>query len=356
MPGWCGWNALQRGNLTDGQTEGCRHIEQNNLPHKVGYLPVIDTPPTDLTTVCALMERSIETVDMVMGATNDDEQKHSVLVTCDQAVYAKALEVYYSPLHNQLERIVLRMGAFHVILNFMSVLGQRFGSAGLRDVLIESDVLANGSVDSTLDGRHYNRGIRAHKLTVEGFGRLRWAAFLQWNDAQVPKVDMESLTGAVGKVRHNLCKDALQVLLSSDIFMFAEQRFNEFITSQGLKADFWSSYIDMVELLLQFIRSTREANWRLHIQCLQEMMPWFAAYDRTHYTRYLPAYVLQMLKLPQSHPDAHALLMEGEFAVQRSRGNTFGLIPHDQMIEVTANRDTKTRWHCWDNIESWHCS
>ena len=32
--------------------------------------------------------------------------------------------------------------------------------------------------------------------------------------------------------------------------------------------------IDIVDLLLQFIRSTGEAGWNLHIQCLLEMMPW----------------------------------------------------------------------------------
>ena len=70
---------------------------------------------------------------------------------------------------------------------------------------------------------------------------------------------------------------------------------------------------------------------------------WFAAYDRINYVRYLPAYVLQMMTLPESHPDAHTFLINGEFVVQRSTGNSFGRIPHDQTIEVTANRDTTSR-------------
>ena len=98
----------------------------------------------------------------------------------------------------------------------------------------------------------------------------------------------------------------------------------------------------MVDLLLLFIRSIREADWYLNIHCLLEMMPWFAAYDRTNYSRYLPAYVLQIMTLPQSHPDAHELLMNGEFCVQRSKRSTLSRIPQDQTNEVTANRDTKT--------------
>ena len=72
-------------------------------------------------------------------------------------------------------------------------------------------------------------------------------------------------------------------------------------------------------------------------------MTWFAAYDRINYTRYFPAYVLQIMTIPESHPDAHTFLINYEFALQRSTGNSFGLIPHDQTIEVTANPDTKSR-------------
>ena len=63
-----------------------------------------------------------------------------------------------------LQRIVLRMGAFHVINTYLAVIGRRFGSAGLHDVLVEADILASGYADAVLEGRHYNRGIRAHKL------------------------------------------------------------------------------------------------------------------------------------------------------------------------------------------------
>ena len=108
---------------------------------------------------------------MISGC-NVDQPRPSVVVVCDQAVYAKAFEIYNSPLHDRLERIVLRLGAFHIIINVMAIIGHRFGSAGLRDVLIESDILATGSVDATRHGHHYNRGIRAHKLVAEGTDRL----------------------------------------------------------------------------------------------------------------------------------------------------------------------------------------
>lgn len=46
-----------------------------------------------------------------------------------------------------MERIVLRLGAFHTVMTFFACIGTRYRDAGLEDILIESEVLAAGSVD-----------------------------------------------------------------------------------------------------------------------------------------------------------------------------------------------------------------
>jgi len=50
---------------------------------------------------------------------------------------------------------------------------------------------------------------------------------------------------------------------------------------------FWNSYLDMVKLTLCFIRATRKGNWKLHLNCVKDVLPWFFAYDHTNYARYL---------------------------------------------------------------------
>ena len=55
----------------------------------------------------------------------------------------------------------------------IAVIGRRYASAGLRDVLVEADVLAAGSVDQVLNGRHYNRAIRCLKSMFGAMWRLR---------------------------------------------------------------------------------------------------------------------------------------------------------------------------------------
>ena len=60
--------------------------------------------------------------------------------------------------------IVLRMGAFHTICTLLYIIGKRFQDAGLRDICIESRVIAERSVSAVLGGRRYNRAVRFHKL------------------------------------------------------------------------------------------------------------------------------------------------------------------------------------------------
>lgn len=155
LPGWTGFNIM---------------LKDTVLPSThVGYLPVIDASPTDLNTVHTILSRSIAIADSL-------EQKEVVLVM-DQAIYAKAQEIRWQT-NSYSERIVVRMGEFHTAMVYLSCIGKLYGDAGFQDILIESDLVAAGSIDGVISGHHYNRSIRAHKLLMEALQKLRWWAYL----------------------------------------------------------------------------------------------------------------------------------------------------------------------------------
>ena len=56
---------------------------------------------------------------------------------------------------------------FHTIMMFMHILSKRFFDAVLRDVPIQSGIIAEGSIDKALSRNMYNRGIRPYKLMYE---------------------------------------------------------------------------------------------------------------------------------------------------------------------------------------------
>ena len=114
--------------------------------------------------------------------------------------------------------------------------------------------------------------------------------------------------------------ESFSEILTDDKFEEISKKLKPFVVA-GKQASnayaFWYSYLKMAEMLLHFIRATREGNWKLHLATLRVMLPWFFAYDRVNYSRYLPIYLSEMLNLEHTHPVIYAELVKGEFVVQR---------------------------------------
>ena len=95
----------------------------------------------------------------------------SIVCVFDQAIYSKAIEIKWKE-KEKFKCCVLMMGMFHTLMMFMHILSKRFSSAGLRDVLIQSGIIAEGSVDKALSRKMYNRGVRLYKLTYKAITRM----------------------------------------------------------------------------------------------------------------------------------------------------------------------------------------
>lgn len=321
VPGWSAFNAK---------------VSQDSIPNpsSIGYCQVIDASPTQLPVVYNVLKRSVNMADQ-----HDQED---VVIVFDQAIYAKALEIIWkNPV--EFKRIVPCMGAFHIACTFLAVIGKRFGDAGLRDVIIESEILGSGSVVGMLEGRHYNRGIRVHKIVFEAMLRLRWKAFRTWlTEQNIPGLNDIGLQEVVNTLQADITPDNFRRLIDSNDFGRVYDLYLDYCnTLTTPMAIFWNSYINMVSLLLHLIRSTRVGNWQLHVACIRDLIPWLFAYDRTNYSRYLPVYWCEVELLSQTHPQAYNSLSQGEFAIQRGT-HAFAQVPRDQAIEQTLNRDTKT--------------
>ena len=111
--------------------------------------------------------------------------------------------------------------------------------------------------------------------------------------------------------------------------------------SLGKTAVFWINYMDIFWLLPTYIRATKENNYDLHLNTLFELCPLFFAYNHQNYSRYIPAYLITMLNLSETHLGAEDLLRNNGFNVSRSSvpssRNPVGIT-----IEQTINRHAKS--------------
>ena len=132
----------------------------------IGCLPTINAPVTELPTVQEILRQSVS----IRSALQLD----NIAVVFDQAW--KHPEQYGTLKLNM-------MGDFHSICNLLSTIGQLFGDAGLRDLAVESGVIAKGSINKVLDGKQNNQAVGLHKLTYETLMRLAWSGFEEWLEA-----------------------------------------------------------------------------------------------------------------------------------------------------------------------------
>ena len=213
----------------------------------------------------------------------------------------------------------------------MSIIGKRFEDAGLKDLCIESGVIAEESIQNVLTGKMYNRGVRVHKYIYEALMRLAWKQFALWvNEVHPNKLPaVRALEEQVAEVANDITQRSHDAILQSTGFGEIHRLWDAFKdhlrSSNGEQSKFWMLYVDIVNnILLALIRASREGNWLLHLHAIRAMIPWCFAHDKVNYARYLPVYLAEMINLQTDHPDVQQGLMAGHFSVQLSEGSTFG--------------------------------
>ena len=147
--------------------------KNDDHPHSIHYLPSINQSPTKMDTVQEIIFQ-VKAKSEALGLQSAD-------LVFDHAIYAKALEILCNPANKHLNDFInLRMGGFHACGIFIAVIGKRFSSAGLKDVIIETNVVGPGTIESLMKGKQYNRGVRVMKTVFEALQRLKLNAFEEW--------------------------------------------------------------------------------------------------------------------------------------------------------------------------------
>ena len=149
----------------------------------IGYCPMINASSTEYSTIYTVRKN----VQKMMVSL---QQKGSV-ITFDLAIYSKAKEIQWR-VPEDFKDTILRLGGFHVALNYLAVIGKMFvWCSGLYDIMMDSGIYGSHAASVLLQGKSYNRGVRAHKIVLEGFLRLQCQAFILWMENQGIPADVK---------------------------------------------------------------------------------------------------------------------------------------------------------------------
>ena len=133
VPGWSGFHATISKTLPFSTT--------------IGYCPMINATSVEFSTIYTVMKKA-----QAMMATLGQAKS---VITFDLAIYAKAKEIQWKR-PDEFSDTIIRMGGFHIALNFLALLGKKYENSGLQDLLVESGICGSNTATSLLAGTDFD--------------------------------------------------------------------------------------------------------------------------------------------------------------------------------------------------------
>ena len=136
--------------------------------------------------------------------------------------------------------------------------------------------------------------------------------------------------------------DKLQTIITHETVdsMIHYCRHKTLPTLNGAMAVFMNMYLEIVNMLLNFLHFLRVGNWEGYLETIREFLPYCSNLNQHNYAQSLSYYYIHMLWLKEENLEASQYLHDRGFTGSLS-GRSHSMILMDQIIEMTINR---SRW------------
>ena len=330
---------LEIDEIVPGFSTFCAGIGTLHQSNEIGYLPLILSSPTDPGVVKTAMMNLVRLAETI-GMT------HTV-ITCDQAIYeiAYTLREQYP---EEFANVVLMLGGFHLAHNFLKAITKIMRGSGAEDILIAAKVFLQGTANKSFGDRgDYYQSLHGLTILYEVMLRLRCEAIENWRvqyeiDTQCLEHLMETLKDL------NTCdsqQELMDLLDRAKPSLYGAENltscFREAMDAHPTQK-LWSTFLEMVGILLCFICAQREGNWQDYLEQADKILPFLISACHYKYGSYLSLHLKEMKALPQNAPSIYEHFEQGEFTVRRARGRHNGVSP-DMVLEQTYNAEVKQK-------------
>ena len=317
LPMWVGFNAS---------------IYSDHLPKQdVRYMPNLRQPITNLEVVR-------ETLLITQKCANETGQKYGI-VSYDLGAAKPALQIQVTE-KPEFDNIFIMLGPFHIEMAFFKAIGKLLSNSGGPEMLTESEVLATGSLNGFLTGKHFNRCKRLHPILALALEMLHFSSFL---NSYPHREETEAL---ISNIQLTMGEE-LQSALDSDVFKACTAAYEVFTQvtrtgGHGATAQFWRMYIDYIHEYHVLERAIRTNDIDLYTYSLTGLIGLFFATNHVNYSRWLTKFQLDLMNMDDSHPGLRQILEAGVFTVRRTE-HPFSRCPVDLTVEQTINADAASR-------------
>lgn len=322
----------------------CHSILKRNIPMWVGfnvqfqedclpqqeimYMPNLNKPITSLSAVQ-------ETLRITQRCARECEQQYGI-VTYDLAVAKPAVQIQTTD-QPKFDDIFIMYGPFHIQMCLFKAIGKLISDSGGLEILNECGILATGSMNGVISGKHFNRCKRLHPILSLALEYHHFHKFLASYEHANKFKELISVSVT------DPTKIDLDYITKNPVFestLKAYQTFQNDTKSGklGPTAQFWFMYIQFINHFHHFDRAIRTNNIDLFIWSLSTIIDLFFATNHVNYARWMSKYQLDLMHIEQTHPGLRKILDEGAFTTRRT-DKPFSRSAVDITLEQTVNRD-----------------
>lgn len=312
-PMWVGFNA--------------KLIDDSSKKQIVSYLPTTNASPTDVAVVVETMKRAIKIAD-------ECNQRY-IQVTYDLAIAKIALQVQ-SMQKDEFSCLFIHLGPFHIEMSYLRAVGSFISNCGLTNVMVDSGLLAAGSVGGFLCAQNFNRAKRLHVLIYLALNMEHFKVFIKSGNIEIDN----SVTAYLRTLQsHGLIDGVIDNADLRDL-IGKYQNFKEKTLSgqHGKTAQYYITYTKFIDYFLMLSRSIRTGDFSLLKYTLPKINNLLFPFNHVNYARWLLCDHDNLMKVDDTQPGLSEDLVDGYFGIKRT-DKSFSRQPIDLVTEQTINAD-----------------
>lgn len=143
VPAWVGYNS--------------KIHKDTSAKQRISYLTTINESPTNISVILKTMRQAQQ--------LSEECDEDYMEVTYDLAIAKVAIQLQ-STEKPKFDNLFIHLGTFHVMMAYFKAVGKFIDNCGLTNIMENADILASGSVNCFINGKHFNRCKRLHPLCV----------------------------------------------------------------------------------------------------------------------------------------------------------------------------------------------
>lgn len=298
----------------------------NSFKQKVSYLTTINLSPTNNAVV-------LETLNKSQNIAKECREEY-MQVTYDLAIAKLALQIQSSE-SPKFDNLFIHLGPFHIFFTLFKVIGKFIDNCGLTNVMADSELLASGSINSFLAGKHFNRCKRLHPMMSLSLQILHFQKFLEETNEELPEDIIMFLKYYTGNESQDIEGSESVKHLFERCELYKEETMKG---THGKTAQFYLIYIQLVDYYLTLNASIRTSNFNQFIFILPKISNLFFVFNHQNYARWLVKYHNNLINVDETHPGLRSDFQKGTFGVKRT-DKPFSKQPIDLTLEQTINAD-----------------